>query len=441
MKKMKEALAKPADDKAPPPPADDKNAQKPADAKTPPPPPPNDKNAQKPADAKTPPPPPADDKTGQKPADAAALAAAEKKLAAKAKEVAAALTKKDNEAQEESRMGAAARNMFESSQALDLQDKDKAIQKAEMAIRELERLVIELKARSEDEFGRLLDAAERTARNMLKDQVSVRTKTETLSKTLGRAKPNAVQARTLKILASQQGQVNAGLEPFANILAQLRKISEGGLVRPGTAKQLEEADLQMTRGRVPQKAANATIELISGHPGNAVSEQQKAEEGLAKVLEAIRIANDARAAGYEAELKRAKGEADRIVEALARAEAGDASAPAMAVDEAQRLARHLQQRDLTQGDEQSRKDAALLGQLTADAIALEKTLQKAPKGSAFEQASARLQSRLDADYQALLAAKKLFSSQREECPPQYRQLVNQYFEALSTGSSKDAPKP
>ena len=351
------------------------------------------------------------------------------------------MSKKEVGAKGEGRMDAAARNMFEASAALQVREKEKATQKAETAVRDLEALVIELKARSEDELGRLLDAAERAASMMLKEQAAIRVKTEALANEMGRSRPNAVQSRSIKILTAQQAQINANLEPFAKMLTQLNEIAKGGQVRPGTAKQLEEADLRMSRARVPQKAANATIELVASHPGNAVSEQRKAEEGLGRVLEAIRIANDARAAGYEAELKRAKGEADRIVEALDRIEGGDSLAAATAADEAQRLARHLQQRDLTKGDEQSAKDAVLLGTLTTDLTSLQTSLKRGAKQSEFAKASVRLQGRLDADYQALLAAKKLYSSQREECPPQYRQLVNQYFETLSNPSSQDKAQP
>ena len=43
----------------------------------------------------------------------------------------------------------------------------------------------------------------------------------------------------------------------------------------------------------------------------------------------------------------------------------------------------------------------------------------------------RLRNKLEAEYEAKLAAKKLFAAQREECPPRYRRLVNKYYEALA----------
>jgi hypothetical protein len=44
---------------------------------------------------------------------------------------------------------------------------------------------------------------------------------------------------------------------------------------------------------------------------------------------------------------------------------------------------------------------------------------------------ARISNKLEAEMEAKTEAKKLFASQREECPPSYRQLVNKYFEALA----------
>jgi hypothetical protein len=367
---------------------------------------------------------------------AQANAAAQKALAAQAKAMADALKGNAASASSGEKMAQAARNMFESGAALEKQELEKGTQKAEIALRDLAALVIELKAGSQDELGRLLDNAERTAQRLMREQAAARAKAEALAAELRGRAPDAVQERSLKALAAQQARLNADIAPFAKLLGQLRDAAAGGLIKPEMAKQLAEASLQMNRARVPQKAANAAIELVAGHPENAAPEQRKAEAGLAKVLEAIRVANDARATGYEAELKRAKGEADRIQEAIARlatAPAAErAAAAAQAVDEAQRLARHLKLRDLTKGDPEAEQDAKRLDGLMTTPATIQRQLEEAAKGTEFVQLTARLQNRLEAAYQAMLAAKNLAAAQREECPPQYRQLVNQYFEALST---------
>ena len=369
-------------------------------------------------------------------AQAQAQAADQKALAAKAKAMADAMKEKPADAKNAEKMDQAARNMFESSAALEKIDPTKAIQKAEAAVRDLAALVIELKAGSQDELGRVLDTAERTAQRLMQEQAAARAKAEALAAEMKGKAPDAVQDRTLKKLTAQQAQLNADIAPFAKLLDQLKDVASGGMIKPETTKQLEEASLQMNRARVPQKAANAAIELVAGHPENAAPEQKKAEAGLAKVLEALRTANDARAAGYEAELKRAKGEADRIKGAVARINQGAAAekpeAAAQAVDEAQRLARHLKLRDLVKGDPEAEKDAQKLDELMTSPAAIQQQIEKDPKAADVAQVTARLQVRLETAYQAMLAAKNLFASQREDCPPQYRQLVNQYFEALST---------
>ncbi len=51
----------------------------------------------------------------------------------------------------------------------------------------------------------------------------------------------------------------------------------------------------------------------------------------------------------------------------------------------------------------------------------------------------RINTKLEAEMEAKTEAKKLFASQREECPPAYRRYVNRYFEGLSkTGQAGQA---
>ena len=99
-----------------------------------------------------------------------------------------------------------------------------------------------------------------------------------------------------------------------------------------------------------------------------------------------------------------------------------------------RLATNLDNRDLV-----AQKDVDLLKQLTMSEDDLAKKLAVDPK--LLRDTSdlvGRIDDKLEAETQAKTEASKLFSSQREECPPAYRQFVNQYFEALSQMS---APAP
>ena len=43
----------------------------------------------------------------------------------------------------------------------------------------------------------------------------------------------------------------------------------------------------------------------------------------------------------------------------------------------------------------------------------------------------RIRNKIEAEIQPKIDAEKLLSAQREACPPQYRELVNKYYEALS----------
>ena len=55
------------------------------------------------------------------------------------------------------------------------------------------------------------------------------------------------------------------------------------------------------------------------------------------------------------------------------------------------------------------------------------------KAMALMAAVQKVRTELDAAHEKLQESKRLFSSQREECPPKYRPLVNKYFESLSEG--------
>jgi len=93
----------------------------------------------------------------------------------------------------------------------------------------------------------------------------------------------------------------------------------------------------------------------------------------------------------------------------------------------QRLVTNLENRDLV-----SQKDVDQLKDLTMDKAALEKRLAIDP--ALLRDVSdlvERVSDKLEAASEAKTEASKLFTSQREECPPAYRQFVNQYFEALS----------
>jgi hypothetical protein len=245
-----------------------------------------------------------------------------------------------------------------------------------------------------------------------------------------------MQERELRELVRAQAETNIKVDQLAKAVDVLHEMAQTGYIQEQTSRQIDEAQLQMKRNRVQPRTANAAIELTAGHPDTAADEQKRAESGLGKVLQIIRDANDARATGYEAELKRAKNEVVRISESLAAANTSDPvqrmEATQRAAADTDRLSRHLQLRQFGQGDKQFLQDQTKLQQMAADAASLPNKIGDTSKTAEFPAVIAFLRSKLEAEYAAMLEARKLFASQREECPPQYRQMVNKYFEALST---------
>lgn len=103
-----------------------------------------------------------------------------------------------------------------------------------------------------------------------------------------------------------------------------------------------------------------------------------------------------------------------------------------AADDADRLKEQLAARDFSRGNEEAKKDFDAFQQKVQSRKQLTDELEDmrhAPDEVA--RLTARVSDRLEAASEGNRVAKRLFAAQREECPPQYRQLVNRYFEALS----------
>jgi len=80
--------------------------------------------------------------------------------------------------------------------------------------------------------------------------------------------------------------------------------------------------------------------------------------------------------------------------------------------------------------------------MSMDKSELEKKLEVDPKFlTQVTDIVGRISDKIEAELEAKTAAGKLFSSQREECPPNYRQFVNKYFEALSQLAPAPGTKP
>ena len=313
-----------------------------------------------------------------------------------------------------------------------------------------------------------LDLAQARTEGILRDQREVRAATAGVEGQLGDGgKPSAGQQRDLARLAFRQGEIRAATERLKEELGALRQWVQKG-VRPETARNVEEADRGVDRHQVVQKMTNAAVELDAARPKSAGAEQAKAEAGVQAVLDKLREAAGTLASDYKSELVRAKFEADRVAGELARlggkegaaqtgavaaataeqgrkeggeqaggqpeAQAGNAGTlgdgerrqlGSRAASDLANLARHLEQRRF------AADEAREIKRLTENYDAMPKVLASdEAKREELLAIVRRIGGKLMAELDAKLEAERLKDFQREECPPQYRPLVNKYYELL-----------
>lgn len=323
----------------------------------------------------------------------------------------------------------AARHMDRAAREMQQNRVDKAAQAADLALRKLAATRDELKLATQDKLAQAMARAERQAGQALRRQSEIAAATAEAA----RQPAHADDARKrMQALAARQARLKADLDSLQEQVNTLKQAVENGAAKPETAKHIQEAERELRRGRPAWKAANAAVALAAHNPAEAREAQQQTIDSLTKAHAALRRAGDSTATGYEAELNRARHEAEQAGQQLeelqtpaTRPPAADRQALAEnALDTAADLARHIQSRDFVS----PAAAQALHAQLPADAGSLARDKEKA---GALAAAIRKVRAELDEAHARLQENKRLFSSQREECPPRYRPLVNQYFESLS----------
>ncbi|MBM4041157.1 MAG: hypothetical protein FJ290_21865 [Planctomycetes bacterium] len=336
------------------------------------------------------------------------------------------------------KLGRAAADMQAAAQKMRTGRIEQAVPEAERARQTLREIRDAAERVSQTKLERALDEAEARLERLVDRQKETRAATEALDRAVPKGKqPDAAQQRDLRGAAADQVRLKTELGEVAKNVKELRDWAEGG-ARPETAKHIEQANRELVRGRADQRMANAVVELAAQRADKAAGEQKQAEATLQKALEGVRAANDSLASDIESELRRAKNEAQRIEKNLEKAEGREGEAPAepsardaeraaQAAYEIKRLAKHLENRDFAEP-----QDTQFLKQSAQNPQALGQGLAKDDeKRAEVLRVVRRVRNKLEAEYEAKLEAKKLFAAQREECPPQYRELVNKYYEALS----------
>jgi len=284
-------------------------------------------------------------------------------------------------------------------------------------------------------------------------------------------KKDAKNEKDMKKLVMEQVEIKAKMDAVEKQLEKMKSTAAAEL-KPETAKKIEEASKAMQRVQPAQKMVNATVELNAFKPKSAVPEQKKAEEALAKVIEAVKNASDTMAADSKAELKRAKNEAEKLEKEVAKLDKKPEQKPeekpqpkpedknAKAEQKPQpkpedkAAAKPEQKKELTP---QERKEAAekanalakqlvehmenrefgkkedreKLKELAKDPQLQKKLEEDEKKLDEMKDVVARIKNKLEEEYDTKMTGQRLFSAQREECPPEYRNLVNKYYESLS----------
>ena len=409
-----------------------------------------------------------------------------KELASKANQSAGAKPESSQKAAAE-KLEQAAKAMAEAAKDFEAGRKPEGQAKAQLAQKALADAHAAATKSSGDKLEQAIRQVVEHAEALLEDQKDLRTKTETTAKAMG-SNPalDAAQAKDLQAQAgTQAGLQGRSVALNAEIVAFNDGLAKGA--KPEIQTALKEA-VNIIRRSQPEKAmAGAVVDLNLNAPGTAVGEQVKAEGTLAKIIESLRHADDAASASHAAQVKRAAEaakQAQKSAQAAAQPKSAEAAQPKpgeaaqpkpaegaqakpgeapqpkpgaqpkeggakpqpkdggsakqLAKDIA-RLDQYLADRDLV-----DKKETEELKEISKDQAELEKSLAvDEGKLKAVTNLVNRISAKLEAELESTADAGKLFSAQREECPPSYRQFVNKYFEALSEigRPPQQAPKP
>jgi len=327
----------------------------------------------------------------------------------------------------------AAKNLKDAAEAGKTGKADEAAAKAGAAQRQLASAKAKLTGASQENVDKSLDKAEELAAAAARKQGELIERTEAADKAAAPQKKDAAGS-----VATEQVKLTKDIKELAGAIDGLNKAGAAGAVKADTAKQVQKANDDLKKGRLEQKIANAAIKLAAGDIKGAQAEQQKIKDVLETVGDSLKNAGGTRAGDVATALKRAKDDAaaakanlDKLGKEAgveARKELADKTA-----DELARLARALQQRDLSNGNKEFTADAEAIGTAVKNLAKLSDELEKVPaKRGSLAKITTRVQEHLEAEYQTTLKSKELFAAQREECPPEYRPLVNKYFEAIAT---------
>ena len=300
-----------------------------------------------------------------------------------------------------------------------------------------------LKTSDRDKLAALISNAARHASLILEKQQDLSGNTAASATELGTNKPDQRQQRDLQAQAYRQTVLGADAEVLASEIGDLNQLA-AQVGQPETVRELTEAQRVIKRTAPNSKMSDAVIDLNNAAPGTAAGEQRDAETALQKIVDHLGAAADALADNRESQLSRANRAAQETQQSLAMLgkPAGQAAASpdGTSDDHVSQAAYDLSQLSAVIDNRQivAQNDSDQLKQMTTDKSQLEKRLATDAKfQSDLSALVSTIAEKIQAELRAKAEAGKLYSSQREECPPEYRQFVNKYFEDLS----RDLPAP
>ena len=347
----------------------------------------------------------------------------------------------------------AARLMEEAARAFASGNSDDANAKANLANIALRAAAETLSETDHDKLEAAISDAARHAAMLLEQQQDLSASTTATGTELGANKPDQRQQRDLQAQAYRQTVLGANTEALASEVQDLARLA-AQVGQPESGRELEEAQKVLKRTPPQTKMSDAVIDLNNLNASEATGDQNAAETSLQKIVDHLQAASESLADSREAQLSRANRAAQETKESmaalLAKNSAPAGAAPsssstgvADAADAIRQAAYNLGQLSAVVDNRQivAQDDSDRLRAMSADKAALEKQLATDPKflsdASTLVDAVAN---KIEAELRAKAEEGKLYSSQREECPPEYRLFVNKYFEDLSHSAPSLPPE-
>lgn len=229
------------------------------------------------------------------------------------------------------------------------------------------------------------------------------------------------------LASTKDAQLARAMRAAAEVKKGLGELTQAGEKAASPAKPGEKARQKPGEKPAEPKATEKPVQKPGEKPQEKPGEKPKQEKPGEQATAAAKAGEKP---GEQAKPGEKPG-------AQAKTGSGQQQQVQKAVYDIRRLVENLDNRDIV-----SQKDIDQLKDATKDQAELEKRLAVDPKLLRdVSDIVGRISDKLEAESEAKTNASKLFSSQREECPPGYRQFVNQYFEVLSQTTGRQPQQP